>query len=818
MIKFTHRLFALFCLAGLLTLPTNVPARDIRQENRDYRVIGQTYKIGLYPETITKIKEFIKNNPQSDRLKKVLALLVEASQQSGSLEKEMKYLLVLEDSFDDTLLRNHVRYAQADILFRQKEFSLAMDLLSDVLLQTPRKSSEYAHINFLYGLCLYYAGFYEKASMVFSSLQSDSEYGHKSVLFLSDCLLETGKIELAEKLVNGFISHNSKSYYYPLALFLAGKINYIQGRTMDAQIGFEKAIEADEDENFKEKIFFDLAALYRKHKKYDQSNVEIDKLLTRFPKTGFGSKAVQLKIRNLADSGDNEQAWMLAEQSIGKYAKIDDCDMLFLAGQAKENVKNYAGAIENYSRIIDIYPGYPMIDECCYRIGYCLMQQHKYAEAVDFLISKIGSVSDTDMKRIFSRTIADSYLFLGDFAQSAKYYKETVSYCRNVEDEEQVKLLAGQAYYHAKDWQNALETWNELTRSATNPAMRANARYNTGWVYFRKSEFDFALKQYKRVMTQNDALEFKVKAIFQIANIYFLQGKYDLSLKYYYKIVRLFPGTDRKITEFALYRCGYCYRKQGNFGAADRMFRQLLKKFPESSFSPQIRFSLGCAYYNKSLFPQAAKQFAEIIRDFPQSDFINDSIFWAAKCAVNMADYALAENYLTVLLEKDRSFNYELEARLLLSSIYRKQGQFTKATNLLRQIRPAYDNGHEAIQLELELGQVAYESGNWDDAIKCFENIGSDAAEGTLAKAKYKIAQSYEKKGMEQVALQNYLDVLYGYTKHTKSALDAGFAAGAILEKQKRYKQALEIYNFIIKNFKSGIERAGRKILALGRS
>ena len=101
---------------------------------------------------------------------------------------------------------------------------------------------------------------------------------------------------------------------------------------------------------------------------------------------------------------------------------------------------------------------------------------------------------------------------------------------------------------------------------------------------------------------------------------------------------------------------------------ADKVFRQLLRMFPEGRHAPRAAWKVGWNAYRKGKYDECAEVFERAASTFPRSDYRPAWLYWAARSRDRLGDTAIAQRlYGVVIADYLNSYYGRLASRVLTS-------------------------------------------------------------------------------------------------------------------------------------------------------
>ena len=237
----------------------------------------------------------------------------------------------------------------------------------------------------------------------------------------------------------------------------------------------------------------------------------------------------------------------------------------------------------------------------------------------------------------------------------------------------------------------------------------------------------------------------------------------------------------------------------------------LAHKYNNAAGTPEVYFRLGEFYFNHQDYVRAQDAFTQLTVNFPGNTYTDVASFFAGRAAFAHQDYAGAR----ALLEKVPDASpLKADARLWEGRVYQAQqdpASFDQAITQYDAVLATEKTGPRFVEANLLKGQCLFaqgpqDPGNYTRAIAAFEAI-LKSKEGTIAErneAAVREGKCLEMLGRTDEALGKYLDVLYGQVAGDDAnspqppefswQFKAGSEAGAIREKRKDWRGAIEIY------------------------
>ncbi len=197
-------------------------------------------------------------------------------------------------------------------------------------------------------------------------------------------------------------------------------------------------------------------------------------------------------------------------------------------------------------------------------------------------------------------------------------------------------------------------------------------RYAKAKALFDNGDYLEAIEDFKTITVQFQGSEFGDDAQFYLAECRFIRGEYILASAEYDNLVRLMPGSpfvsvsrykraesyyqlspkpqlDQKYTRYALDN----FQTYIEFSPTDSLVKDAEQKINELTLKLSKKmFDGGLLYYRLEYYKAAVSYFDKLIQEYHDSPYVDDGMFWKAKCQNERKDFAGAEQTINELLVK----------------------------------------------------------------------------------------------------------------------------------------------------------------------
>lgn len=231
-----------------------------------------------------------------------------------------------------------------------------------------------------------------------------------------------------------------------------------------------------------------------------------------------------------------------------------------------------------------------------YYAGFIAFQQEEYSQALYDL--EKASASDAYRSAV-APIIANIYYRQKNYDKLIEY-GESLMQEDGIPGKEDIYLLIGDALYYKKDYEQAVDFFNEyLTTKRTDP--EREVLYRIAFTQYIAGTPDEAIASFKKVTTKNDTLtQFSA---YYLGKLYVEEGNNTYALNAFEQ-AKLMPY-DAAIQEQAHYQLAKLYIKLERYAEAIREMQSFQEKYPSSAKASEVNELLSEAYLNTSNYDLA---------------------------------------------------------------------------------------------------------------------------------------------------------------------------------------------------------------------
>ncbi len=289
-------------------------------------------------------------------------------------------------------------------------------------------------------------------------------------------------------------------------------------------------------------------------------------------------------------------------------------------------------------------------------------------------------------------------------------------------------------------------------------------------------------------------------------------------------------ATPGEIGERAMFLKAWTLYMMGRNGEGLALAERFLEEHPKSPWADEVLYWIGEVRFNQGDHAAAETVFARLMRDFPDEPAAADAMFWAGRAATMQKQYVRAMEHFSRFVARYPSSPQIPEALFHEADALASLGRFPAAILVFEEIIKNHPRSRLVPAAWGRKGDCCYTLGGADpqryaEAARAYQLLieSRDTPPDIRWQAEYKLAQTLDRMGDVDSALQHLLAVVYGVSSES-GRLDAVIAvwfaraaldAGTMLEAQNRTPEAAAVYRKLAAAGLAASEEASARIRKL---
>lgn len=276
-------------------------------------------------------------------------------------------------------------------------------------------------------------------------------------------------------------------------------------------------------------------------------------------------------------------------------------------------------------------------------------------------------------------------------------------------------------------------------------------------------------------------LPFSDDALYALGVIAEINRDYDKAKTYYRTNIKLYPKSNTMIAsrireinnnivlrdyQTAITNIDYAESIWKLILNMDKSVQDIEKQSYAESASEELQYFKGEAYKLSGFFDRAITAYSIFLDTFTDSKLTNYVRLGIAWCFLNKADYRKAISFYESVIDSEKNSESQLRASALLfrAVALKRAGDVETAKKELVNLSTEVNNPNIALAL-IELGQIYFEEGEFDKAVRIFERCEREATEASS------IVRTYLLLGETYFELKNWDKSIKSFTSAEQISL-----------------------------------------------
>lgn len=427
-----------------------------------------------------------------------------------------------------------------------------------------------------------------------------------------------------------------------------------------------------------------------------------------------------------------------------------------------------------------------------YYAGFIEFNQGDYSNA---LIDLQRAVQQEAYAKIVPYLICNVYYKQKNYDELLRYISSIKS--NDVSNQEDIALLAAEAYFKKSDFKNAYESYKSYLNDHEDPTDKG-LLLRAGYSAFVQGMDDDAMKYLKNSFVDNDSVGYY--SSYYLGAIYLKRNQKPMALASF-DVARRYTA-DLKMAEESSFLFAKISYESGKSDQAIAEFEKLLVRFPGGKHETEVRELLSQAYVNANNYNKAIAYIEALPRRSAAVEIAyQKATLLKGQELFNKDDYAAAAAMFEKSLTSPVNEDLTAEASFWCGEALSVLRKFDAASShYLRVIGGSQASDVLLLNARYGLGYAYYNSSDYERALFSFKDFVTKAARDNtnLTDAEVRLADCYFIGKQYEDALKYYRKV--AAAKRTDEDY-ARMQTGVILGIQSKYDLAAAEFDFVIKSF-----------------
>jgi len=348
---------------------------------------------------------------------------------------------------------------------------------------------------------------------------------------------------------------------------------------------------------------------------------------------------------------------------------------------------------------------------------------------------------------------ADALLKLGQKELAAAGLEYIVNHIiwSNVREEAFYHL--GLIYYEFKEYSTARARFESLLKEFPGGKYSGSTMYWIGESFAQENKLNEAIDFLHKAIEDKQSNSYRDYTIYALANVYEKKGDYENAVKYYDQLLSYYRNSSLLVS--AQLRVGVCYFYLKDYQSSIlELNNPLLDDLPDNFYSESL-YLLANSYYRVQEYYEAEKVYSELMEKFPDSDFIPDAEYGLAWSLFQQKKYNDAFRVFDHLSRGDDSI--AVESYYWKAETKRYSGKNDEAIKIYRDLLEEHSSSFIVPRVEYQLGLLYFNSKDINSSRRYLLTAASSGEDDVRARA-YNLLGELELKSKQYSAAMNYFE------------------------------------------------------------
>jgi TolA-binding protein len=789
----------IFCL-NLLTLSTLNSFAIESNEEDDFYVAAKAFEDGFYDLSLGTFEHFIKRYPNSSHLAQVQFYIGRCLFYKGNYLNALNQLQALLTDPRATSFKDALLYWIGEVHFKGADFNKAAGYYRQIINDYPASAiapSAYYSL----GKCQFELEKFDEAISTFSQL-IDKFPKHKlspdAAFEVSESLFRDKRYSRSQESFEKFINDFPQSERNPQAIYFLAEIAYYNFDYNQALNLYRKALSQLErkpqqktDEQLKNLVIAGMGWTYLKQGK----NEEAYRIFSTAKETDavlLGIAAIKFMNNDLDSSitAYNRLVTNFPQSSFLIEALLGKAETLYKLADFDEAVKLYKDIILRFSKNSKFEE---FENKVYYGLAWAYLKSGQFQEAIKEF-EKIAKTSSDEIIKISALCqMADTLQETGQLDRAIETYDRALKDYPTSLYSDYAQFQLGVSLYKLERLEPATLAFQAVIDNFPKTKLKGRAKYYLALIYFQQSNFKAASERLSEFINEHHDTVLRNDALYLLASSSYNLGQFKQALIIFERIFKENFKLDEKLSQAAEYEVANCLYQLGKEKDALERFKVFLRKHPESKICADILYWIGEYYMTKRNFETSRRYFRFLINDYPDHELTEAAEYNIALTYVQSDRIRAALKAFSDCL-KFKNIELSLNAAMSMVDIYSASSEFKDALNICEQLlSDKRFNKYKALIL-IKKADTLRAMHNYNQALAVYNQALDESGEKKDLQLLFKIAEVEEENAQLDLALKDFLKIIYLPATDPDLSKHAMLRAARICETQNKWDEAKKIY------------------------
>ena len=461
----------------------------------------------------------------------------------------------------------------------------------------------------------------------------------------------------------------------------------------------------------------------------------------------------------------------------------------------------HKAAADLLDRVLQDFPHSSLTAPVLFELGHIRLAQERPQEAIARLQELRWGHPAFPQRRAAQKLLGDTYFQLGQYAAAIDLYQPLVSNSTITDDRGPILRRLGRSYHHLNRYGEAMATYRQILAEEPNPAGLDSIYFAQATLQLGLGQEDEALRLFRKVGREFVSGGLATEASARAGHIAFARQQYKQAYRFYQpllkqsedilihgqavlslfrlkrieegrKAAKRFAKRFKEKTEWRQYfrvEEGKYYLQAGNYKKAYELFQEVKKKGGTWADDGAYWMAVTLWKRNRATPSEEGAAYAleaisHFVREYPTSPHVADAYLRLGGYHFSLRNFLQAAGaYKHVLDAPEVSREQAQDAMWNLLKSYQSAHEYEAAHQVANQLLGRYPEHPKAIDVQLELGIILKNKGQYAQAVEQLDELLSQQLlnGNSASEARFYIGESYQNMGEYRKAIQAYYKVSY---------------------------------------------------------
>jgi TolA-binding protein len=239
----------------------------------------------------------------------------------------------------------------------------------------------------------------------------------------------------------------------------------------------------------------------------------------------------------------------------------------------------------------------------------------------------------------------------------------------------------------------------------------------------------------------------------------------------------------------------------GQYKTAIEKALLIITDHPDSKYVDDALYIIGKSYYHLGDYSKAERKFRELLAAYPESDYVEPSLFYLGKCRLQREEYIPARQAFIQVDSITNNKKWKAEAQHMIGQIEFDEGNFDEAIKYYSSYLEKFAGEGSASEIQFKIGEIYDSLQDYESSKNAFLRVADYKPSDSLYyESQFKAGESYYALGM----IDSGYVIFEQLSKNEKYYDFAGQIRLKLAEAQSirgDYQAAIDEYNKIAEEF-----------------